>query len=196
MTYVNTEEMARAASKAQSAANDMYRAAGTAEEAARSLRCLFEEGYGSPALELLELLRSQQGNLVHENQQLSAELDALGKLLPGPKYMDLPDGGFPTIGEQITRMITDLVAQIELLQAAINKNCVSPDGEVVPDWVAELDLCKTNALRVVEGKAVLAAVKYCNQHLAFLGGCAGGVAQEVVTVAELVNYAELLSNGF
>lgn len=121
MTYVNTEQMARAASTAQSAANDMCRAAGTAEEAARSLRCLFEEGYGSPALELLELLRNQDNNLSHENQQLRAELDALGKLLPGTKYMDLPDGGSPTIGEQITRMITDLQNQnTELLAQNYN----------------------------------------------------------------------------
>jgi len=96
---------------------------------------------------------------------------------------------------QLEQTNKQLVAQIELLQSAINKNCVSPDGEVVPDWVAELDLSKTNALRIVEGKAVIAAVKYCNRHLAFLGGCSGGAVQEVVTVAELINYAELLEGG-
>lgn len=51
-----------------------------------------------------------------------------------------------------------LAAQVELLQSAINKNCVSPDGEFVPDWVAELDLTKTTALKQIEAKAGRAGV--------------------------------------
>jgi len=188
MTYVNTEEIRRAASTAQSAANDMCRAAGTAEEAARSLRCLFEEGYGSPALELLELLRNQDRDLRHENQQLSAELDALGKLLPGTMYMDPPDGGSPTIGEQITRMIADLQNQkVEL---------VAQNGELgrllkaAEHQTAKLTLIALGEISLLDVEAAAGRAGYIE---------ATGIDWEQYTVSEIEQsadeYAESVKAG-
>jgi hypothetical protein len=56
MTYVNTEEMRRAAATADSAADCMRRSANTVDEAVRSLSQMFEQGYGGPGLRLIELL--------------------------------------------------------------------------------------------------------------------------------------------
>lgn len=52
------------------------------------------------ALERLEGLRD-------ENAKLRAELNAVASALPGPIYMDPPDGGSVTVAEQVARMTKD-----------------------------------------------------------------------------------------
>jgi len=60
MTYVNTEEMRRAAATADSAADSMRRSANTVDEAVRTMSQMFEQGYGGPGLRLIELLEGFQ----------------------------------------------------------------------------------------------------------------------------------------
>lgn len=57
VNYINTEEMSRAASRMESAAQDAYRAADRIEEATRKLQVLLEDGYGGNACRLIELLQ-------------------------------------------------------------------------------------------------------------------------------------------
>ncbi len=45
--------------------------------------------------------------LQNENARLYAELEECSKALPGPYYMDPPDGGSVTVGEQVARMAKD-----------------------------------------------------------------------------------------
>lgn len=60
MTYVNTEEMRRAAATADAAADSMRRSANTVDEAVRTMSQMFEQGYGGPGLRLIELLEGFQ----------------------------------------------------------------------------------------------------------------------------------------
>lgn len=60
------------------------------------------------------------GRLRVEREASEAELgNALCELLPGVQYMDPPDGGSPSIIEQVRRMVADYREQI---QAAENRN--------------------------------------------------------------------------
>ena len=54
--HINTEEMMRAACIYRDAADKMEKAAERIEEAQRRLSIMLEDGYGSNALKLIELL--------------------------------------------------------------------------------------------------------------------------------------------
>ena len=56
MTYINSEEMRRAAATADSAADSMRRSASDMEEAVTRIAQLLEPGYGGNGLRLIELL--------------------------------------------------------------------------------------------------------------------------------------------
>lgn len=75
MTYVNTEEMRRAAATADSAADSMRRSANTVDEAVRSLSQMFEQGYGGPGLRLIELLENMELPEVASQEAHPAVLD-------------------------------------------------------------------------------------------------------------------------
>ena len=64
MTYINTEELRRAATSAQDAAENMRRQADRLEEVKQSLVHMFEHGYGGNALRLIELLENVDTNPV------------------------------------------------------------------------------------------------------------------------------------
>lgn len=60
--------------------------------------------------ELLRIAeRAIDKKLIQQDQvdTLRAELDACAAALPGPYYMDFPDGGSVTVGEQVARMAKD-----------------------------------------------------------------------------------------
>ncbi len=62
MTYVNTEEMRRAAQVADAAADSMRRSASSVEEAVTRVAQLLESGYGGNGLRLIELLEQVQAD--------------------------------------------------------------------------------------------------------------------------------------
>ncbi|NMY77708.1 hypothetical protein HBO01_03330 [Pseudomonas rhodesiae] len=53
------------------------------------------------------VLRAERDQLKAENEALRRELEECAATLPGVTYMDLPDGGAPTIAKQLSRMAKD-----------------------------------------------------------------------------------------
>lgn len=64
------------------------------------LRELAKRGCHTPKNDVIGLLDTIDA--------LTAELDKCAQLLPGPRYMDLPDGGSVSISEQLSRMFAEL----------------------------------------------------------------------------------------
>lgn len=207
MTYVNTEQMARAASTAQSAANDMCRAAGTAEEAARSLRSLFEEGFGSPALELLELLRNQDRNLRHEDQQLRAELVAaseasleLVNIVTAERDSALAQNAdLVALVERLNNFSNERIARAATLRSCIEKVLACEElvfnsdvvlvvsSELADDIRCALDSTPSQNLRDHDAETVEAAIKSCVIVECFGTPC--------ISVRGLTQYAESVKAG-
>ena len=73
-------------------------------------------GYSQQTVDAITREREQ---LRAEVERLRAELDEIASVLPGVAYMDPPDGGSPSIAEQVGRMRADLdrtAAEVERLR--------------------------------------------------------------------------------
>lgn len=67
-------------------------------------------------------LRARLDKAEAEVARLRAELDEIASVLPGVAYMDPPDGGSPSIAEQVRRMRADLdrtAAERDALRAEV-----------------------------------------------------------------------------
>jgi hypothetical protein len=90
--------------------------------------------------------------LMAERDALAREVDACAAALPGPYYMDPPDGGDVPISEQVKRMARD-AARIQWLdEHALSMDAVAdPDGFV---WVWH----GTDPARKIRGKTLREAI--------------------------------------
>ena len=68
--------------------------------------------------------------MVDEMNALRAEIEKCAATLPGVHYMDPPDGGSPTVSEQLQRMADD-AARYRWLMAKLQ---AAYDGEVCDDY--------------------------------------------------------------
>lgn len=63
--------------------------------------------------EYVEKLEADYSSLLADRDRLAGELQECAEALPGVAYMDPPDGGSPSIAEQVRRMYADLRTQVE-----------------------------------------------------------------------------------
>ena len=77
---------------------------------------------------------------------LTAELAECAAVLPGPYYMDLPDGGDVSVSEQLKRMAKDAVDEIERMRSAL-------------DWYAEMAKTMQRATLHVDNQVALHVMK-------------------------------------
>lgn len=78
----------------------------------------------------IESLNYELQRLRGEKAGLWAELNACAAVLPGPIYMDLPDGGSVTVSEQLARMGMD-AARYRLLRRGQHWSVVNGIGDTL-----------------------------------------------------------------